>query len=497
MTCADRDGARRLLVDGEPVTPADLQVRAVSGVDDAGVVFTANAIDDSDVGAGLALDPTAACRPHRRARRAAPPPAGRPSSCGRPRSPSRERSGRRSTASSWRATPPSRAAVGRTCRSAGIAHRHRGALPAPRRLPAPVLLDPYGGPHAARGARPQRPPRLAVVRRPGLRRRRRRRPRHARGGVALGARRAPRPRHRSSTTRSTACSTPPSTPRARSPRVAIRGWSFGGYLAALAVLRHPDVFRRHRRRAGHRWRLYDTHYTERYLGDPGAQPDVVRPLLAAHRRPSAQRPRCSLIHGLADDNVVAAHTLQLSSALLAAGRPHQVLPLVGVTHMTPRGRRREPPAPPAPIPGRSLGCGDVTTVRPVIDKLLRALPGCRRPCDRRPKSIMAALEVLLAVVMFADHHCRGATSSTCSRTDRGLATDTFSLETRTSDQAVGHGPLAWAPTVTRRCSTRSTPGSPAPSCAAPCSRLPQVVDVDSDRDAGRGTVLSEITVRFG
>jgi dipeptidyl-peptidase-4 len=43
-----------------------------------------------------------------------------------------------------------------------------------------------------------------------------------------------------------------------------------------------------------------------------------------------------LIHGLADDNVVAAHTLRLSSALLAAGAPHEVLPLVGVTHMTPQ-----------------------------------------------------------------------------------------------------------------------------------------------------------------
>jgi dipeptidyl-peptidase-4 len=43
-----------------------------------------------------------------------------------------------------------------------------------------------------------------------------------------------------------------------------------------------------------------------------------------------------LIHGLADDNVVAAHTLQLSRALLEAGRSHEVLPLVGVSHMTPQ-----------------------------------------------------------------------------------------------------------------------------------------------------------------
>ncbi len=43
-----------------------------------------------------------------------------------------------------------------------------------------------------------------------------------------------------------------------------------------------------------------------------------------------------IIHGLADDNVVAAHSLRLSSALLAAGRPHRFLPLSGVTHMTPQ-----------------------------------------------------------------------------------------------------------------------------------------------------------------
>ncbi len=119
-------------------------------------------------------------------------------------------------------------------------------------------------------------------------------------------------------------------------RVAIRGWSFGGYLAALAVMRRPDVF--HAAIAGAPvtdWRLYDTHYTERYLGDPTVDDTAyanssLLPLAGALTRPLL------LIHGLADDNVVAAHTLQLSSALLAAGKPHEVLPLVGVTHMTPQ-----------------------------------------------------------------------------------------------------------------------------------------------------------------
>ncbi|MFC4499978.1 MULTISPECIES: prolyl oligopeptidase family serine peptidase [Streptomyces] len=124
-------------------------------------------------------------------------------------------------------------------------------------------------------------------------------------------------------------------------RVAIRGWSFGGWLAGLAVLRRPDVF--HAGIAGAPvtdWRLYDTHYTERYLGDPAAHPEsyaksslVTDEGLSAPAEP--HRP-LMIVHGLADDNVVVAHSLRLSSALLSAGRPHEVLPLSGVTHMTPQ-----------------------------------------------------------------------------------------------------------------------------------------------------------------
>ena len=116
-------------------------------------------------------------------------------------------------------------------------------------------------------------------------------------------------------------------------RVAIRGWSFGGYLAALAVLRRPDVF--HAAVAGAPvtdWRLYDTHYSERYLGDPAADPDSYRRSSLLADAAKLERPLL-LIHGLADDNVVAAHTLRLSNLLLAAGRPHNVLPLSGVTHL--------------------------------------------------------------------------------------------------------------------------------------------------------------------
>ena len=83
------------------------------------------------------------------------------------------------------------------------------------------------------------------------------------------------------------------------------------------------------------WRLYDTHYTERYLGDPATDPDAYRRSSLLEDAAKLERPLL-LIHGLADDNVVVAHTLRLSRALMEAGRPHTVLPLSGVTHMTPQ-----------------------------------------------------------------------------------------------------------------------------------------------------------------
>jgi dipeptidyl-peptidase 4 len=217
----------------------------------------------------------------------------------------------------------------------------RGALllpPAPAAGPLPVLLDPYGGPHSRRvlasrdGFLVQQwfaEQGFAVLvadgrgtpgRGPAWER-------ALRGDLAgpvledqVQALHAAAAEH----------------PQLDLGRVAIRGWSFGGYLAALAVLRRPEVF--HAAIAGAPvtdWRLYDTHYTERYLGDPAADPEPYRRSSLLADAAGLRRPLL-LVHGLADDNVVAAHTLRLSGLLLAAGRPHCVLPLSGVTHMTPQ-----------------------------------------------------------------------------------------------------------------------------------------------------------------
>jgi dipeptidyl-peptidase 4 len=117
-------------------------------------------------------------------------------------------------------------------------------------------------------------------------------------------------------------------------RVGIRGWSFGGLLAALALLRRPDVF--HAGVVGAPVtdeRLYDTFYMERFLGKPQDEPEAYRrssPLVDA---PSLSRPML-LIHGLADDNVFVANTLRLSAALFEAGKHHELVLIPNATHFT-------------------------------------------------------------------------------------------------------------------------------------------------------------------
>jgi dipeptidyl-peptidase 4 len=119
-------------------------------------------------------------------------------------------------------------------------------------------------------------------------------------------------------------------------RVAIRGWSFGGFMATAAVLRRPDVF--HAAIAGapdSDARLYDTHFKERYLGDPQQHPEHYDRCSLISEAATLDRPLL-IIHGMADDNVVIGHSLRFTTALLAAGRPFSMIVLSGVTHMTPQ-----------------------------------------------------------------------------------------------------------------------------------------------------------------
>ncbi|RIK62865.1 MAG: peptidase [Planctomycetota bacterium] len=118
-------------------------------------------------------------------------------------------------------------------------------------------------------------------------------------------------------------------------RVGIYGWSFGGYFAAMAVCRRPDVF--HAAVAGAPvidWEDYDTHYTERYMGLPQANPEGYRACNVRTYAGDLKRP-LMLIHGTTDDNVYFTHTLKMAEALFRAGKEYDLLVLAGFTHMVP------------------------------------------------------------------------------------------------------------------------------------------------------------------
>ncbi len=115
-------------------------------------------------------------------------------------------------------------------------------------------------------------------------------------------------------------------------RVGISGWSFGGYFAAMATIRRPDVFACGI--AGGTvtdWRDYDTLYTERYMGLPAENAAGYDKSSVLTYAKDLQKPLL-LIHGITDDNVYFVNTLKLVEKLYEAGRPFELLPLTG-THL--------------------------------------------------------------------------------------------------------------------------------------------------------------------
>lgn len=118
-------------------------------------------------------------------------------------------------------------------------------------------------------------------------------------------------------------------------RIGVTGWSFGGYMSALAVLRRPDIFKA--AVAGAPvvdWLDYDTCYTERYLGLLEKEADAYKEASLLTYAPELIRPLL-LVHGTTDDNVYFKHSLKLADALFKSGKEFGILPLSGLTHMVP------------------------------------------------------------------------------------------------------------------------------------------------------------------
>lgn len=110
-------------------------------------------------------------------------------------------------------------------------------------------------------------------------------------------------------------------------RVAIHGWSYGGYLALMGLAQRPDIFRIAIAGAPvTNWALYDTGYTERYMDTPCANPRAYRKgnvLNYVNLFPEEEN-RLLLVHGMMDENVHFIHTQQLIQALVRAGKPYNL-----------------------------------------------------------------------------------------------------------------------------------------------------------------------------
>jgi dipeptidyl-peptidase-4 len=117
-------------------------------------------------------------------------------------------------------------------------------------------------------------------------------------------------------------------------RVGVHGWSFGGYMAAMAVLLRPDVFAAAVAGAPVTdWQLYDTAYTERYMKLPENNVAGYAHTSALTHAAKLDRPLL-LIHGMTDDNVHFAQSLALMEALFAVGKRADLVTL-SATHMVP------------------------------------------------------------------------------------------------------------------------------------------------------------------
>ncbi|XP_012287809.1 dipeptidyl peptidase 9 [Orussus abietinus] len=110
-------------------------------------------------------------------------------------------------------------------------------------------------------------------------------------------------------------------------RVALHGWSYGGYLTLMGLVHYPDVFKLAIAGAPvTSWNLYDTGYTERYMDLPQNNPEGYEDgsvLTYVNNFPDEEN-RLLIIHGLIDENVHFFHTSQLINALVKIGKPYQL-----------------------------------------------------------------------------------------------------------------------------------------------------------------------------
>jgi dipeptidyl-peptidase-4 len=115
-------------------------------------------------------------------------------------------------------------------------------------------------------------------------------------------------------------------------KVAVMGWSYGGYMTLKLLEKAPGVFA-----AGAavapvtKWELYDTAYTERYLGNPSTDPTPYQTSGALEHAVKIKDPLL-LVHGMSDDNVVFQNSTELYARLQQNKVPFEMMTYPGATH---------------------------------------------------------------------------------------------------------------------------------------------------------------------
>lgn len=110
--------------------------------------------------------------------------------------------------------------------------------------------------------------------------------------------------------------------------MGVTGWSYGGYISLALIAHYPDLYKCSiPGGAVVDWQLYDTCYTERYMGLPSENPEGYKNSSILSRIASLpdEENRLLVIHGLIDENVHFHHTEKLINALINAGKPHKLL----------------------------------------------------------------------------------------------------------------------------------------------------------------------------
>ena len=115
-------------------------------------------------------------------------------------------------------------------------------------------------------------------------------------------------------------------------KIAIYGWSYGGYMSLKMLEKTPGIYAAAVSGAPVTdWQLYDTHYTERYLGDPATDPESYASSAAVDDAPKIRDPLL-LIHGMSDDNVFLDNSLKVISKLQQTDTPFEMMLYPGYTH---------------------------------------------------------------------------------------------------------------------------------------------------------------------